>query len=87
MPDAAARFSHGRHAGVLVPLFSIPSRRSWGIGELPTLSLAIIVAVMWTRSDEREAKRRDRQADRDGDAELEEYNAMLAKMAERDRRP
>ena len=37
MPDAAARFSHGRHAGVLVPLFSIPSRRSWGIGELPDL--------------------------------------------------
>jgi 4-alpha-glucanotransferase len=33
----AARFSHGRHAGVLVPLFSIPSRRSWGIGEIPDL--------------------------------------------------
>ncbi|OLT54574.1 bifunctional copper resistance protein CopD/cytochrome c oxidase assembly protein [Cellulosimicrobium sp. CUA-896] len=60
---------------------------AWGIGELPTLSLAIIVAVMWTRSDEREARRRDRQADRDGDAELTEYNAMLAKMAERDDRP
>jgi len=57
---------------------------AWGIGELPTLVLAIVVAVMWTRSDEREAKRRDRQADRDGDAELEEYNAMLARMSERD---
>lgn len=57
---------------------------AWGIGELPTLVLAIVVAVMWTRSDEREAKRQDRQADRDGDAELNEYNAMLAKMAERD---
>jgi 4-alpha-glucanotransferase len=32
-----ARFSSGRHAGVLVPLFSIPSRRSWGIGEIPDL--------------------------------------------------
>jgi 4-alpha-glucanotransferase len=31
------RFNSGRHAGVLVPLFSIPSRRSWGIGELPDL--------------------------------------------------
>jgi cytochrome c oxidase assembly factor CtaG/putative copper export protein len=59
---------------------------AWGIGELPTLILAIVVAVMWTRSDEREAKRRDRQADRDGDAELQEYNAMLAKMSERDDR-
>jgi len=28
------RLSEGRHAGVLVPLFSIPSGRSWGIGEI-----------------------------------------------------
>ncbi len=59
---------------------------AWGIGELPTLALAVVVAVMWTRSDEREARRRDRRADRDGDGELEEYNAMLAAMAERDER-
>src|SRR3954468_10932216 len=26
-------FFRGRHAGLLVPLFSIPSRTSWGIGE------------------------------------------------------
>lgn len=57
---------------------------AWGIGELPTLILAIVVAVMWTRSDEREARRSDRQADRDGDAELQEYNAMLAEMSKRD---
>jgi 4-alpha-glucanotransferase len=25
----------GRHAGVVVPLFSMPSTRSWGIGEIP----------------------------------------------------
>lgn len=59
---------------------------AWGIGEVPTLALAIVVAVMWTQSDEREARRQDRKADRDGDAELTEYNAMLAKMAERDER-
>jgi 4-alpha-glucanotransferase len=35
--SGAARFSFGRHAGILVPLFSIPSRRSWGIGEIPDL--------------------------------------------------
>ncbi|MFE6968559.1 cytochrome c oxidase assembly protein [Isoptericola sp. NPDC057653] len=57
---------------------------AWGIGELPTLALAIAVALQWTNSDEREARRRDRKADRDGDAELDEYNAMLAKMADRD---
>lgn len=32
-----SRFASGRHAGLLVPLFSIPSRRSWGIGEIPDL--------------------------------------------------
>ena len=36
MPDGG-RFASGRHAGILVPLFSIPSRRSWGIGEIPDL--------------------------------------------------
>jgi 4-alpha-glucanotransferase len=36
MPDAS--FADSRHAGVLVPLFSIPSRGSWGIGEIPDLS-------------------------------------------------
>src|SRR3982751_4369199 len=33
----ARDFFEGRHAGVLVPLFSIPSRESWGIGEIPDL--------------------------------------------------
>ncbi len=45
--------------------------------------LAITVAIMWSRSDERDAKRLDRKADRDGDAELEEYNRMLADRARR----
>lgn len=35
MPEA--RFGHGRHTGALVPLFSIPSKSSWGIGEIPDL--------------------------------------------------
>jgi 4-alpha-glucanotransferase len=38
MPDGGrARFTHGRHAGVIAPLFSIPSRSSWGIGEIADL--------------------------------------------------
>ena len=36
MPEPHA-FHSGRHAGVLVPLFSIPSRSSWGVGEIPDL--------------------------------------------------
>jgi len=57
---------------------------TWGVGEIPTIVLAVIVAVRWGKSDEREARRRDRQADRDGDAELTEYNEMLARLSERD---
>ncbi len=57
---------------------------AWGIGEIPTLALALIMAIQWTQSDGREARRLDRAADRDGDAELKEYNAMLARLAEAD---
>lgn len=59
---------------------------AWGIGEVPTLLLAVIVALRWAKSDQRDARRRDRQADRTGDAEMVEYNEMLARLAERDRR-
>ena len=57
---------------------------AWGIGELPTLALALIVAVQWSRSDEKEQKRKDRADDRSGGAELEAYNEMLAQQARRD---
>ena len=53
---------------------------AWGIGELPTLVLSGLVILSWIRSDEREAKRLDRQAVRNNDAELEEYNRMLGKL-------
>ena len=59
---------------------------AWSVGELPTLILAITVAIQWSRDDERLQRRADRQADRTGDAELEEYNAQLAALAERDAR-
>lgn len=56
---------------------------AWSVGELPTVALAILVAVLWSRSDERDAHRGDRAADRDGDAELEAYNAMLSGRSKR----
>jgi cytochrome c oxidase assembly factor CtaG/putative copper export protein len=58
---------------------------AWSVGEIPTVTMAIIVAIMWSRSDGREAKRKDRQADRDGDAELAAYNEQLGAMARSDR--
>ncbi|MCE3291731.1 MAG: putative rane protein [Arthrobacter sp.] len=57
---------------------------AWGIGEVPTLLVAIGVAIMWSRSDERETRRTDRAADRNNDADLTAYNDMFAKLAERD---
>jgi len=59
---------------------------AWSIGEIPTLILAITVAIQWSRSDDRETKRRDRHADRTGEAELEAYNARLQKLAASDAR-
>jgi cytochrome c oxidase assembly factor CtaG len=59
---------------------------AWSVGEVPTIILAISVAIAWSRSDTKLTKRLDRKADRDGDAELNAYNEMLAKTAERDER-
>ena len=60
---------------------------AWGIGELPTVVLAMMVTWDWLRSDTRDAKRHDRKADRDGDAELAAYNEHLARLAEHGRDP
>ncbi|MDO5502494.1 MAG: cytochrome c oxidase assembly protein [Actinomycetia bacterium] len=51
---------------------------AWGVGEVPTLILALLVAGRWVRQDRSETKRKDRQARRDGGAELAAYNAWLA---------
>lgn len=59
---------------------------AWSIGEIPTLIVAITVAIQWSRDDTKVQRRNDRHADRTGDAELAEYNARLAAMADRDAR-
>ncbi|WP_151526430.1 bifunctional copper resistance protein CopD/cytochrome c oxidase assembly protein [Serinicoccus kebangsaanensis] len=56
---------------------------AWGVGELPTVVLVLMVMVDWMRRDERESERSDRRAERDDDAELAAYNARLARLAER----
>lgn len=58
---------------------------AWGVGEAPTLALALMVTVQWLRQDRRETERLDRQAERDHDAELTAYNERLARLAARDR--
>jgi len=56
---------------------------AWGVGEFPTLVLALLVTLAWVRSDAAETKRLDRQADRDDDADLKAYNAHLAAISGR----
>ncbi|MET0590725.1 MAG: cytochrome c oxidase assembly protein [Naasia sp.] len=56
---------------------------AWSVGEIPTIILAIAVAIQWSRSDARESKRTDRSEARTGDAELGRYNEMLEKLAKR----
>lgn len=57
---------------------------AWSVGELPNLILMLVIGVQWSRSEDRKAKRRDRNEARTGDAELEAYNAMLARRARGD---
>ncbi|THG32616.1 hypothetical protein E6C70_12790 [Glaciibacter flavus] len=56
----------------------------WGASELPMVLIALGVVYQWIRSDERTAKRLDRQADRDGDADLNAYNDRLQRMERTD---
>jgi putative copper resistance protein D len=57
---------------------------AWAAGEIPLVLVMIALLVQWTRSDQRTARRLDRAAERDDDAELAAYNAMLAELARRD---
>jgi putative copper resistance protein D len=57
---------------------------AWGIGEMPAAVLTLIVSIQWFRSDVRDAKRLDRASDRSGNKDVDDYNAMLAKLAKRD---
>lgn len=54
---------------------------AWATGEIPALIVASVIAVQWVRSDARLARSYDRQAARDGDAELRQYNQHLAQLA------
>ncbi|MCV7259915.1 cytochrome c oxidase assembly protein [Mycobacterium shimoidei] len=57
---------------------------AWAAGEIPLVIVMIALLVQWRRSEERTARRLDRAAERDDDAELAAYNAMLAELARRD---
>lgn len=56
---------------------------AWGIGELPTIALAIIVSWQWFKSDRRDSVRLDRASDRSGNKDLDSYNQMLDRINQR----
>lgn len=59
---------------------------AWAMGEVPLVLVMAAIFVQWIRSDKREARRYDRNADRDHDAALEAYNAHLQDLAEHGKR-
>ncbi|MEU9954258.1 cytochrome c oxidase assembly protein [Streptomyces sp. NPDC050982] len=53
---------------------------AWAFSEIPSVLVLLALLFQWHRSEERQARRADRAADRDGDKELEAYNAYLASL-------
>jgi putative copper resistance protein D len=56
---------------------------AWAFGEVPGVLVLVALLFRWSRHDERRAHQLDRAADRNSDAELAAYNAMLADRANR----
>jgi len=57
---------------------------AWAFSEVPSVLVLIALLFQWYGSEKRQAKRKDRAADRDGDKELEAYNAYLAALRARE---
>lgn len=53
---------------------------AWAFSEVPSVLVLIALLFQWYASEKRHAKRTDRAADRDGDKELQAYNAYLASL-------
>ncbi|MEU6854191.1 cytochrome c oxidase assembly protein [Actinacidiphila alni] len=58
---------------------------AWAFSEIPSVLVLVALLFQWYTSEQRQARRSDRAADRDGDAELVAYNAYLASLEARGR--
>nr|WP_236655544.1 cytochrome c oxidase assembly protein [Streptacidiphilus carbonis] len=56
---------------------------AWGFSEIPTVIVLLALLAQWRAFEQRAARRSDRRAERDQDAELTAYNAHLAALARR----
>ncbi|GAA2392672.1 cytochrome c oxidase assembly protein [Streptomyces glaucosporus] len=58
---------------------------AWAFSEIPSVIVLIALLIQWYFSEQRQARRSDRAADRDGDRELAAYNDYLASLQARGR--
>jgi cytochrome c oxidase assembly factor CtaG len=58
---------------------------AWAFSEIPSVVVLVALLLQWYTSEKRHARRSDRAADRDGDADLVAYNAYLASLQARGR--
>lgn len=56
---------------------------AWSYGEAPSLVLVLVLMSRWFRQETASARARDRRVDRDGDAELDAWNAHLTRLRQR----
>ncbi len=56
---------------------------AWGVGELPTIIITLVVVYQWSQSDVRERRRLDRASDRAGNRDVDDYNKMLEELSNR----
>ncbi|MFW6693013.1 cytochrome c oxidase assembly protein [Streptomyces sp. MAR4 CNX-425] len=56
---------------------------AWAFSEIPSVLVLVALIYQWYNSEQRQARRSDRTADRDGDRELAAYNAYLASLQTR----
>ncbi|MGA6152016.1 cytochrome c oxidase assembly protein [Stenotrophomonas sp. NPDC087984] len=58
---------------------------AWAFSEIPSVIVLVALVYQWYKSEQRQARRIDRTADRDGDQELAAYNSYLASLQSRSR--
>lgn len=58
---------------------------AWAFSEVPSVLVLLALVFQWQVSEQRQSRRKDRAADRDGDQELVAYNAYLARLQARSR--
>lgn len=58
---------------------------AWAFSEIPSVIVLIALVFQWQKSEQRQSRREDRAAERDGDKELAAYNAYLASLEARGR--